>query len=173
MTRGPHSDGRSALAGVCVSGALAGGTCRERSPRARRRQFARRRGAPDLDRAALPRADAGRQRRRLHRVYASLPARADERLRCDRREPAHGLRLLRRRADPALAAKQTFPNASGLVAGRSYRVKITFCRTKTPERATSARSSGGAPAHTAKVPCDRRTFTSLRAGLHRRFAPPG
>ena len=47
--------------------------------------------------------------------------------------------------------KQAFPNASGLVAGRSYRVKISFCRTKTPERARSSRRSGGASAHAAKV----------------------
>ena len=77
--------------------------------------------------------------------------------------------------------KQTFPNASGLMAGRSYRVKLSFCRTKTPERATSTRRAGGASAHAAKVPCDRRTFTSLTrrrctalraSGLSSDYLPP-
>ena len=173
MTRGPTATAVVALAGVCVLGALAGGPAASGA------------GAPA---GASSRVVAERQIS-IERLYLGLTPGGNVGVYI-----AYTPRYPRELTSVSVAIgasprmvygfydggqilhsplKQTFPNASGLVAGRSYRVKITFCRTKTPERATSAGSAGGAPAHIAKVPCDRRTFTSLRAGLHRRFAPPG
>jgi len=67
--------------------------------------------------------------------------------------------------------RDVFPNDNGLKAGRTYGVRLSFCRTKTPERARSTRAR--AVAHSAKIACDRRTFTSRQATLERRFDPPG
>ena len=65
--------------------------------------------------------------------------------------------------------RDIFPNENGLKAGRTYKVRLSFCWTKTPERARSTR----AVAHSAKVACDRRTFTSRQATLQQHFDPPG
>ena len=67
--------------------------------------------------------------------------------------------------------RDVFPNDNDLRAGRSYKVRLSFCWTKTPERARSTRV--GPAAHAAKIPCDRRTFTSRQATLQQRFDPPG
>ena len=66
--------------------------------------------------------------------------------------------------------RDPFDNASGLRAGRSYPVRISFCRSATP---VSDRSSPEPrTARAAKTRCAERSFVTMRATLHRRFAPP-
>ena len=67
--------------------------------------------------------------------------------------------------------RDIFPNDNALKTGRTYKVRLSFCWTKTPERVRS--TSTGPAARAAKVACDRRTFLSRQATLAQRFDPPG
>lgn len=75
----------------------------------------------------------------------------------------------------------TYPNASRLRAGRTYRVSISFCRADRPVLGGAAPGAGmstatgparGPVAHAGKERCATRSFITTRAFLHRRFAPP-
>ncbi len=67
--------------------------------------------------------------------------------------------------------RDPFPNASGLRFGREYAVRISFCRSAVPVPDRS--SPEPRTARAAKTRCVERSFVTMRATLHRRFAPPG